>query len=126
VTFDVDLCYRRTAENLERLAKALTSLHPTLRGAPGDLPFRLDARSLALGNNFAFSTERGPLDLLGYVEPIGAYDEIVKAAEQIELGQCKVQVISIDDLIRIKEHIQRPKDRESLMHLQAIRKLRNS
>jgi predicted nucleotidyltransferase len=90
------------------------------------LPFRLDARSLALGNNFAFSTERGPLDLLGYVEPIGAYDEIVKAAEQIELGQCKVQVISIDDLIRIKEHIQRPKDRESLMHLQAIRKLRTS
>ena len=30
-TFDVDLCYRRTAENLARLAEALKALRPTLR-----------------------------------------------------------------------------------------------
>ena len=34
VTFDVDVCYRRTRENIERLCEALASLHPTLRGAP--------------------------------------------------------------------------------------------
>src|SRR6516164_4482757 len=64
-TYDVDLCYRRTADNLERLARALAELHPTLRGAPPDLPFQLDARSLALGANFTFNTDYGPLDLLG-------------------------------------------------------------
>jgi len=53
-TFDVDFCYRRTAENLQRLAQALQELHPTLRGAPPDLPFLLDAQSLALGANFTF------------------------------------------------------------------------
>src|SRR5262245_61033331 len=70
VTFDTDLCYRRTHENLLRLAKALEQLQPTLRGAPPDLPFKLDARTLELGNNFTFNTSSGELDLLGYVEPI--------------------------------------------------------
>ena len=34
VTYDVDLCYRRTTENLKRLAAAPKVLNPTLRGAP--------------------------------------------------------------------------------------------
>lgn len=34
-----------------------------------------------------------------------------------------VKVASVDDLIRIREHIGRPKDRDSLMHLRAIRRL---
>ncbi len=126
VTYDVDVCYRRTEGNLERLATALKALKPTLRGAPPDLPFILDARSLALGNNFTFSTEKGPFDLLGYVEPIGGYDEAAINAVEMQLGPWTVKVLSLDDLIRIKEHIQRPKDRDSLMHLLAIRKLREA
>jgi len=47
VTYDVDLCYRRTPENLERLASVLQTLKLTLRGAPSDLKFRLDAQALA-------------------------------------------------------------------------------
>ncbi len=70
-TYDVDLCYARTALNLDRLAAALQEIHPSLRGAPPDLPFRLDAQSLALGANFTFETDLGPLDLLGWVEPLG-------------------------------------------------------
>lgn len=124
VTFDVDVCYRRTEENLERLASALASINPTLRGAPPDLPFCLDARSLALGSNFTFTTDKGPLDLLGYLEPIGGYEEALINAEEMDLGIWSVKVLALDDLIRIKEHIQRPKDRDSLLHLLAIRKLR--
>lgn len=54
VTLDADLCYRRSQENLERLAVALRELKPTLRGAPPDLPFKIDAQLLALGNNSHF------------------------------------------------------------------------
>ena len=43
VTYDVDLCYRRTPENIERLARALNRLRLTLRGAPPDLKFRIEA-----------------------------------------------------------------------------------
>jgi predicted nucleotidyltransferase len=125
VTFDTDLCYRRDQENLEKLAGVLRELKPTLRGAPPDLPFQLDSRSLALGSNFTFDTIAGPLDLLGYVEPLGGYDEILKNAETIPVGDSLLRVISLDDLIRIKRHINRPKDRESLMHLLAIQRIRD-
>ncbi len=124
MTYDLDLCYRRTEENLDRLAKVLRELRPTLRGAPPGLPFQLDARSLALGSNFTFSTTAGDLDLLGFVEPIGTYDDLLKNAETMPFGEVTIKVASLDDLIRIKQHINRPKDRDSLMHLLAIKRVR--
>jgi hypothetical protein len=126
VTYDIDLCYERSAQNLENLAAALSELKPTLRGAPPDLPFVLDAKSLALGSNFTFNTALGPLDLLGWVEPLGDYGAVAKHDTTIDLQGLKLLVISLDDLIRIKEYIRRPKDRESLMQLQAIKRLRDT
>jgi predicted nucleotidyltransferase len=126
VTFDTDLCYRRTASNLAGLAKVLKELRPTLRGAPADLPFRIDAESLALGCNFTFRTTEGDLDLLGYVEPIGGFDELERHAETIRIGDIDLKISGLEDLIRIKEHLGRAKDRDSLLHLQAIKRLRDS
>jgi len=37
-TFDVDVVYRRTPENLDRLVRALAPVQPYLRGAPPGLP----------------------------------------------------------------------------------------
>jgi hypothetical protein len=125
VTHDTDLCYRRTPENLERMALALKEVHPTLRGAPPDLPFRLDATSLALGANFAFNTDYGPLDLLGWVEPFGTYDDLIGRASEFDVGSVKVKAIALDDLITIKKHIRRPKDQAALFQLEAIKKLRD-
>ncbi len=123
-TFDIDLCYRRTRDNIARLAEALKDLHPTLRGAPPDLPFRLDAESLALGSNFTFETDEGPLDLLGWVEPFGEYDALLPGSEVMDLDGVKVRVIGLDDLITIKRHIQRPKDQAALLQLEALKRLR--
>ena len=125
VTYDVDLCYRRTRANLERLAAALGTLNLTLRGAPPELKFRLDAQALALGSNFTFMVDdEYPLDFLGYVEPIGTYEDLLPGAETISIGGRPTVVVGLDDLIRIKRHINRPKDRESLLHLEAIKRLR--
>jgi hypothetical protein len=126
MTYDTDLCYRRTPDNLDRLARALAEIHPTLRGAPPDLPFRLDAQGLALGSNFTFNTDVGPLDLLGWVEPFGAYESLVDRAEEYDLGTACVKAIALDDLIAIKRHIRRPKDQAALFQLEAIKKLRES
>src|SRR5215213_8976283 len=63
VTYDVDLCYRRSAANLERLVSALRELRPTLRGAPPEIPVILDARAPANGSNYTFDTSFGPVDL---------------------------------------------------------------
>ncbi|MGD0769643.1 MAG: hypothetical protein ABSB42_15780 [Tepidisphaeraceae bacterium] len=124
VTYDVDLCYRRTQDNLERLAKALKQIRPTLRGAPANLPLIIDARSLSLGNNYTFYTPLGSLDLLGWVEPLGDYDAVIKNAETYPIGDIQLKVIGLADLIRVKEHVGRAKDRDSLWQLLAIQRLR--
>ena len=116
-TMDVDLCYRRTPTNLEALAAALRELRVTLRGAPPGLPFIIDARTLGHGLNFTFSCALGDLDMLGEIEPIGGFDALAVHAESFD----RFRTISLDDLIRAKEHIKRPKDFESLLQLRAIR-----
>jgi hypothetical protein len=86
-TYDVDLCYRRTPGNLERLATVLGSLRLTLRGAPPDLTFRIDARALAPGQNYSFEVDgEYALDLLAYLEPIGVYEDVVVGAQTMDLG----------------------------------------
>lgn len=125
VTYDVDLCYRRSTDNLERLATALATLNLTLRGAPTDLKFRLDAQALALGQNYTFEVDgEYPLFLLGYLEPIGTYEDLLPHAEMVAIADRPTRVIGLDDLIRIKRYLNRPKDRESLLQLEAIRRLR--
>ncbi len=124
VTFDVDLCYRRSGENPQRLAAALRELRPTLRGAPADLRFKIDAQSLALGSDFTFDTALVPLDLLGELEPLGGYESILEHAESYRVGAIDLKVISLDDPITIERYPGRPKDRDSLAHLLAIKRVR--
>ena len=125
VTYDVDLCYRRSPDNLERLATAMGTLTLTLRGAPPELKFRLDAQALALGQHYTFEVDgEFQLDLLAYLEPVGTYDELAPRAENVSINGRPTQVIALDDLIRIKRHTNRPKDRESLLQLEAIKRLR--
>ena len=72
-TYDLDVCYARDAANLHRLAEALTAVHATLRGAPKNLPFILDADTLRNGLNFTFDTDIGPLDVLGEIAGVGGF-----------------------------------------------------
>lgn len=120
-TYDVDLCYDRSRDNLERLSTGLKEIHATLRGAPKDLPFSPDVGALELGSNFTFDTDVGPLDLLGWVEPIGDYQKIAAESRDVPFGDGTVPVLDVEGLIRIKEHIRRPKDAASLAELRAIR-----
>jgi predicted nucleotidyltransferase len=100
-------------------------LRLTLRGAPPDLKFRLDAKALALGQNYTFEVDgEDALDFLGYLEPIGTYDDLLPGTETVEIGGRPTRVIGLDDLMRIKRHINRPKDRDSLLQLEAIKRVR--
>ncbi len=126
LTYDTDVAYARSPENLERLAAALREVNARLRvkGEPVDLPFQLDATALAFGSNFTFSTDVEDLDLLGYVEPIGTFEDLMSNHELYDLAGLQVKTIGLDDLIRVKEHISRPKDKASLAHLRAIKEVR--
>ncbi len=62
LTFDLDLCYERSRQNLEALAAALTELKATLRGVPSGLPFvRSRVRSPA-GCTYRRSNAAQPID----------------------------------------------------------------
>ena len=64
VTFDLDICYSRSADNLKRLAKALAPFRPRPRGVPDHLPFVWDESTLRNGSLFTLTTELGDIDCL--------------------------------------------------------------
>ena len=121
VTGDLDLCYDRRSDNLERLAAALRELHASLRGAPDGLPFLVDARTLEAGDAFTFRTDLGALDVIGTPAGTRGYDDLVQRAVVVELGSHAVAVASVDDLITMKEHAGRERDRAALPHLHALK-----
>ena len=121
VTRDIDICYERSSENLERLAEALRDLHARLRGIAEDVPFRLDAKTLRAGDHFTFTTRAGDFDILGTPAGVGGFDELAAHATEFEIEGSAVLVASIDDLIRMKRSAGRPKDLIEVEVLGALR-----
>ena len=121
VTQDVDICYSRDLENLERLADALREVHADLRGAEPGIPFRLDAKGLARGDSFTFTTDVGWVDILASPSGVTGYDELVRTADAYTLFGHRVLVASLDDLIRMKRAAGRPKDLIAMEELGALR-----
>ena len=110
VTQDLDICYRRDPVNLERLSAALKPFNPTLRGAPADLPFFLDARTLHSGLNFTLTLTAGDFDILGEVPGVGSYDQLAADAVPMEVYGHTVLVMSLGALERAKRSAGRLKD----------------
>lgn len=121
ITVDVDVCYAHDAENLERLASALTEAHAALRGAPADLPFRPDAATLVRGDTFTLETDDGPLDVMATPAGTGGFEDLAANAQRVEAFGQEFLVAGIDDLIRMKRAAGRAKDRAELEILGALR-----
>jgi hypothetical protein len=124
ITNDLDVCYERTSENMHRLAEALEELHAILRvaGVDEDLPFILDGRTIAAGDSFTFHSEAGPIDVLGTPSGTGGFRDLDADATTYDLGEgLLVRVVSLDDLIRMKEAASRPKDEAHLHVLAALK-----
>ncbi len=120
LTDDLDIVYRRTPENLQRLAAALAAHAPYLRGAPPGLPFRLDAATLRHGLNFTLTTELGDLDLLGEITGGGGYEDLLPHAITLELFGVSCYCLGLARLIEVKRAAGRPKDFEALAELEAL------
>jgi hypothetical protein len=122
MTNDTDICYARDQSNLERLAEALLELEAHLRGVDNDVPFILDAKTLASGQNFTFLTKDGPLDVLGMPSGVNGFDELITNVVEFDLGDGLVlPVCDLDDLIRMKRAAGPTKDRIELEVLAAVR-----
>jgi hypothetical protein len=121
-TIDLDLCYERSRDNLERLARAIASLNPRLRGAPPELPFLWDAQTLRSGLNFTLTTSAGDLDLLGEVPGIGAFEAVRRLASPMTIYGDTTLVLDLDGLEKAKRAAGRAKDLLDLAEIEEIRK----
>jgi Nucleotidyl transferase AbiEii toxin, Type IV TA system len=121
LTRDIDVCYARDGANLERLTNALRELHASLRGAPPDLPFQLDALTLKAGDHFTFATDLGSLDCLGTPAGTAGFPDLDQNAVEFDVEGIMIRVASVEDLMRMKRAAGRTKDLIALEWLAALR-----
>ena len=131
LTYDFDSLPETSNENLGRLATAMRELHAYLRvgGLSDDeakaLPTQVDAKTLARMDISTWSTDAGDFDVLtGIPTRDGGrafYEQLRPRAEEFDIDGVTVRVAALADIIASKEWADRPKDREALDELRALR-----
>lgn len=130
-TEDADCVVGRDRANLERLAAVLLDLNARLRVAgmtdeeARELPVRIDATTLELAGITTWMTDAGPFDVLAGLEAADGrlvpYEELVERATTLPGDGFVIRAANLDDIIQAKERANRPKDRDGLPELRAIR-----
>ena len=121
VTHDLDVCAVLTPENIKKLRNILEDLHPKHRMMIPKKSFMEIPENLNGINNLYLSTDAGVLDLISNVVGVGDFSEVSKSAIEISIFGNKCKIISLDDLIKCKKTLKRPKDLLVADELEVIR-----
>ncbi len=121
VTYDLDIVYDRSFENLQRVVAALAPLKPYIRDAPPGLPFRLDEETLKRGLNFHFATPKGMVDLMGELAGVGPFPIVRAHVNEADISGARYPFLDLDALIVAKRVPGRAKDLEAIAELETIR-----
>ncbi len=121
VTEDIDICLDFSPDNLLHLKNALDGLHPVHRLTPGKLPVVFTPENCVGLKNLYIQTSLGHLDCLSEILSVGNYNECVKHSITRDLSGKPCRILSLDALITAKTALTRPRDRENVLHLKAIR-----
>lgn len=122
-TVDIDVVPSRSAENLERLARALKRLDAKLRTEAGPVDAPIDAAFLkAMPVMLNLVTAFGDLDLT--YEPSGPRGDFVQwneEASDMTIGdEIAIRVASLEAVIDSKRAADRPKDHRALPYLESL------
>ena len=120
LTFDLDIVYRRSTENISRLVDALKPIKPYLRGAPPGLPFDWSVPTVQKGLNFTLVTSLGSLDLLGEIVGGGGFEPLRSETIEVEIAGVRCLCLNLERLIAVKRAAGRIKDLEVVAELQQI------
>lgn len=121
VTYDLDVCAVLTPTNIEKLRNILADINPKHRINANKLSFLEIPEKLEGINNLYLQTDAGVLDIISNVTGVGNFEELSKSAISIQIFGHKCKIIAIDDLIRAKIALKRPKDLEVAHELEVIR-----
>ncbi len=118
-TNDLDVTPETSLANLSRLAEALRELGASIRveGVRGGLPFSVDGPSLVGRLTLNLETDHGDLDLTFTPDGTEGYPDLVRSAQSRTLAGLRIEVASLDDIIRSKTTAGRIKDLEALGEL---------
>ena len=122
LTQDIDICCRFTPENLLKLQESIADLHPVHRMTHKRLALNLNERNCAGLKNLYLDTDYGQLDCLGEILAIGGYEDILQHSVAVRLPFGQVRILDLKALIKAKKAMNRPRDREAVMQLEAIRR----
>lgn len=126
VTQDIDVCFRFQRENIARLIAALRGTNPRFKVDPEKFPFLETPETYENYKNLYLVTDVGYLDLLGTVTGVGGFDVVEKGAISIDLASFSCRVMGLQDLIRAKHALGRPKDLRVAAELEIISQRRNN
>jgi hypothetical protein len=127
VTADADITPARDAENLWRLADALRELDARLytESVPQGLPFECSPAMLARADFWNLTTTAGRLDVAFIPSGTDGYADLVRNAIPFEVFGAKLDVASLEDIIRSKVAANRPQDRQDVVILREILRRRD-
>lgn len=114
-TRDVDITPERTDDNLDRLASALRELDARFRVVDGpprgvEIPGGITTKWLREMVTITLVTSAGPFDISMVPDGTDGYEDLVVGSRLIRYGNHDVRVASLEDVIRSKEAVGRPKD----------------
>jgi len=121
VTEDADICAPLTQDNVRLIIQALAGLNPRFRMSPKRPPMPNDPEQLRGFKNLNLVTDFGQVDVLTEVAGIGGVSEVATSSMQILVSGKPLRVLTLDALIESKRAMGRPKDRQVLIELEAIR-----
>lgn len=113
VTFDLDILYNKTPENLDRLLGLLHELKARYRD-PAGRHIEPDSTKLQTLRTHLLLTELGALDLLSEIGAGQTYQDLSGRTILYQLGEDRVRVLELSAVIESKEFANRDKDRAVL------------
>ena len=126
VTQDLDICSVLSNVEIGKMRQALRGLHPIHRmNLKAQVSFESRPAADEKVQNIYLQTDAGVLDVLSSVTGVGDFEELKKKAVSVPLFGKKCLVISLDDLIKAKSAMTRPKDKivlEELLQLKNLKK----
>lgn len=126
VTQDIDICCDFSPATLLALQKAVSNLHPVHRMTPGRKSLELTEQTCGQFKNLYLDTDIGQLDCLSFIDGLGDYSEVKRESELIEVEEMKMRVLNVDALIKTKKSMNRLRDREMVLQLEAIKRLKKA
>jgi hypothetical protein len=119
---NLDICFASDLANRQRLITAVTEMSSYLR----DGSTEIDDEALQSAGPLTLKTDYGILRCVR--KPLGTdgYEDLRTHAERVEIDGIATYVAGLEDLIRMKEPSNRPKDQYLLESLRATQRLRRT